>query len=49
MGAMSNYSDLGKHTKEEQEFIRERLLRYCELDTYAMVKVFYKLLEVINE
>ena len=49
MGAMSNYSDLGKHTKEEQEFIRERLLRYCELDTYAMVKVFYKLLEVIDE
>ena len=38
-----------KQTKEEQEFIRERLLRYCELDTYAMVKIYEKLLEVTNE
>ncbi len=48
MGAMSNYSDLGKHTKEEQEFIRERLLRYCELDTYAMVKILWKLDDIVN-
>ncbi len=49
MGAMTNFGDLVNHTKEEQLYIRERLLRYCELDTYAMVKVFYKILEVINE
>ena len=36
-------------TKEEQEEIRKHLLEYCELDTYAMVKVWEKFLEVINE
>ena len=35
-------------TNEEQEYIRERLLRYCELDTYAMVKIHDKLKEVVK-
>ena len=31
--------------KEELEEWREHLLRYCELDTFAMVKVLEKLRE----
>ena len=41
--AMSSYADLANHSEEEQAYIRERLLRYCELDTYAMVKIYKKL------
>ena len=32
--------------KEEQEKVRNGLLKYCELDTYAMVKVREKLKEI---
>ena len=32
--------------KEEQEKARYVLLKYCELDTYAMVKVWEKLKEI---
>jgi hypothetical protein len=31
---------------EEAEASREALLRYCELDTWAMVKVWQKLKEM---
>ena len=31
---------------EEQKIARHNLLKYCELDTYAMVKVWEKLNEV---
>jgi hypothetical protein len=31
---------------EEQKVARQSLLKYCELDTYAMVKVWQKLKEV---
>ena len=34
--------------KEEQEIPRHNLLKYCELDTFAMVKVWEKLLEVVS-
>ena len=30
---------------DEAEKTRENLLKYCELDTYAMVKLWEKLLE----
>ena len=33
-------------TKAEQKEARESLLRYCDLDTYAMVKVLEKLYEL---
>lgn len=33
----------------EQKEIRDALLKYCELDTYAMVKIWEKLKEVTNE
>ena len=45
--AMSSFQDLVNKTKEEQKYIRERLLKYCELDTYAMVKIYQKLKEII--
>ncbi len=44
--AMSSFADLANKTKEEQAYIRERLLRYCELDTYAMVKIYKKLKKI---
>ena len=47
--AMSSYAELGSKSLEEQAYIRERLLRYCELDTYAMVKVYEKLMDIIKK
>ena len=46
--AMNTYAKLEEYSKEEQEHIRERLLKYCELDTFAMVKIYEKLKEVIK-
>ncbi len=47
--AMNSYATLNNKSKEEQAYIRERLLRYCELDTYAMVKIYEKLIETIEK
>ena len=44
--AMNSFAELGNHSEEEQKHIRERLLKYCELDTYAMVKIYEKLKEI---
>lgn len=41
--AMNIFAELGKYSQEEQEIIRDGLLKYCELDTYAMVKIWEKL------
>ena len=41
--AMTSYKNLKDLSQEEQNKIRESLLRYCELDTYAMVKIWEKL------
>ncbi|RSD27628.1 DUF2779 domain-containing protein [Mesobacillus subterraneus] len=38
--AMEIYEQLHTYPKEKIETIREHLLAYCKLDTYAMVKVF---------
>ena len=46
--AMSVFATLDQKTKEEQEKIRQGLLVYCKLDTYAMVKIWEKLNEVIE-
>ena len=46
--AMNNYANLPNLEKKEREYVIERLLRYCELDTYAMVKIYEKLKEVSN-
>ena len=45
--AMTSFKDLENKSEKEQEYIRERLLRYCELDTYAMVKIYEKLKDII--
>jgi len=45
--AMTSYANLGSLNEEERLYTRERLLRYCELDTYAMVKIYEKLKEII--
>ena len=47
--AMNAFANLEKLSKEEQLVIRNNLLKYCCLDTYAMVKIYYKLLEVVKE
>ncbi len=44
--AMNTFANLSSYSKEEQEEIRKCLLKYCELDTYAMVKIFDKLKEI---
>ena len=41
--AMSIFKELSKYSKEDQDKIRHNLLKYCELDTYAMVKIYEKL------
>ena len=46
--AMNSFRAMENMTNEELEYTRERLLRYCELDTYAMVKILSKLKEVIK-
>ena len=43
--AMNSFKNLKNMTKEEQEEIRKDLLKYCELDTLAMVKIYEKLVE----
>lgn len=44
--ASNTFLAMQKMDKEELEKWREHLLRYCELDTFAMVKVLDKLREV---
>ena len=44
--AMNSFRSLDNMSPEEQKYIRERLLKYCELDTYAMVKIYKKIKEV---
>ncbi len=46
--AMDSFRELENMDSEKQEYTRERLLRYCELDTYAMVKILWKLYDVVN-
>ena len=44
--ASEAFRSLKNKSKEEQEEIRQGLLKYCELDTYAMVKIWEKFREV---
>lgn len=44
--AMSAYPAMRNMGEEERERTRHDLLKYCELDTYAMVKVWQRLVEV---
>ena len=44
--ASQAFLSLKNKSKEEQEEIRNCLLKYCELDTLAMVKIWEKFKEV---
>ena len=44
--AMSIFPKIKDMPKEEQETTRKNLLKYCELDTYAMVKIWEELKRV---
>lgn len=46
--AMSIFPKIQFMDEEEQEKARHNLLKYCELDTYAMVKVWQELVRVSN-
>lgn len=47
--AMSVFPKIRDMPPEEQERARHNLLKYCELDTYAMVKVWEELVRVSSE
>ena len=46
--ASNAYVALKDMDKEEEERVRDGLLKYCELDTLAMVKIFDKLKEIVK-
>lgn len=46
--ASASFADMANHTPEEVEEMRKNLLKYCRLDTYAMVKVLRKLKDVAS-
>lgn len=46
--ASSTFNNLANMSKTEQKKVRKNLLKYCGLDTYAMVKIWEKLNEVIK-
>ena len=46
--AMTIFPQIKDMPPEEAESTRHNLLEYCKLDTYAMVKVWEKLEEVIK-
>lgn len=46
--AMNAFSMMKNRSAEEVEMIRAQLLAYCKLDTYAMVKIYYKLCECLK-
>lgn len=37
--AMDAFKKMNSLTEKERQYLRHRLLKYCELDTYAMVKI----------
>ena len=46
--AMNSFANLSNLSTEEKTIIRKNLLKYCELDTYAMVKIWEKLQRIVN-
>lgn len=43
--AMTIFPLIKDMPKEEQETARQNLLKYCELDTFAMAKIWQKLVD----
>ena len=46
--AMTIFPLIKNMPKEEQEITRQNLLKYCELDTFAMVKIWEELIKSVN-
>ena len=46
--AAAGYGQMAHLGPEEQEALRKQLLAYCQLDTYAMVKILEKLKEMVG-
>ena len=46
--ASNAFLSLKDKTPEEQEQIKEGLIKYCKLDTYAMVKIWKKFNQILN-
>ena len=46
--ASATFADMSNHSPEEIQTMRKNLLKYCCLDTLAMVKVLEKLREVVK-
>ena len=46
--ASATFERMENMTPEEQAVCRSNLLKYCGLDTFAMVKVWQKLTEVVG-
>jgi len=46
--AMNTFPRLKEMNKEQCELYKDALLKYCELDTYAMVRVLDKLRELVS-
>ena len=44
--AMNAFANMESLTEEEQQKLRHNLLKYCELDTYAMVKIYEKIKKI---
>ena len=47
--ASNAYLSLKDLSKEDEEKLRLNMLKYCKLDTYAMVKIYQKLNEIVNK
>ena len=47
--ASNTFASLDKYSGNELEEIKKNMLKYCELDTYAMVKIWQKLNEVVEK
>ena len=45
--AMNSYATMSSLSDKDKEVLRYNMLKYCELDTYAMVKIYFKLKEVV--
>ena len=46
--ASNSYANLSELPLEEQQKVKSSLLKYCELDTYAMVKIWQFLNEIVE-
>ena len=46
---MNIFADLSSYSIDEQKKIRKSLLEYCCLDTYAMVKIYDYLKDIVKE